>query len=133
MSPKCLNRDIWRHLETLGFEGFGVWELEGLRACWRKGLRALGIKGLRLSGLKVLWNNTWNIGVALATPATPLTTSLLSSYYEEFDWNPIPIKRIFCNFPYSPYCKITLAYPNVCGIYYYLSHLFIRYSKYLCM
>ena len=47
MSLKCLDRDIWRHLETLGFEVFGVLELESLRACG-------GLVSLRVWGLKSL-------------------------------------------------------------------------------
>ena len=42
------------------------------------------LRGLRVWGLEVLWNNTWNIGVAQATPATPLTQFLRKSWKVKF-------------------------------------------------
>ena len=58
--------------------GLRVWGLGGLMACELKGLRPWAFKGFRVLGLEVLWNNSWNIGVvALTTPATPLTHSLI--------------------------------------------------------
>ena len=39
-----------------------------------------GFEGLRVWGLTVLWNNTWNIGVAQTTPAIPITKPLQCCY-----------------------------------------------------
>ena len=64
----------WR-LKGLRAWGLRVWGLGGLMACELKGLRPWGFKGFRAWGLM---KQCWNIGVvALTTPATPLTHSLI--------------------------------------------------------
>ena len=56
-SPNLQNKS-----SRASFEGLRVWGLLGLWVWELKGLRALG--------LEVLWNNTWNTSVALATILT---------------------------------------------------------------
>ena len=65
---------IYTGRANVGYYDFGALELLGFRVCGFEGIRVCGLNCLRDW---VLWNKTWNIGVA---PTSPLMHSLIYKY-----------------------------------------------------